>query len=788
MRIGDWNQLVVLRKYLLEKEKESYLMNYCLNELITAYHNVGDYKNEEHYKRIWTDGIKTQYGEESEEYALALLELCQVYQYQNNNKEAFKCADKALDIEFKCQQHYKILEVLRGCGEYAVWSTHYRNAEFCYKQIIDISENSWGIGYQNKTRVSDLEPLVNVYLLMGDTAKAISTIQEIITLGKQPDGREVHNYKFLGDVALRLENDTAALACFHLGGLNEEVENVLYRRRDFNNAEYFIRHHFDSLKNDINQKIVFERESEREITWNEHNHYITQTIPHYCYEAHLDSVDYATLAYDAALFTKGYLLSTSQMIRNIIMSSENEDLKRQWRELLIIQDIITHPLSSDSLAILQERARYMEQQILKSNDELLLASQRQFYSWSDIKKQLKGNEVAIEFTSFYDSVIDTRRYCAVLLKKKFKSPIYIPLFKENDISSHVASGSELLYANSDVPFNIVWQKLIPYINSGEILYFAPDGILHGINIELLTNADGQSISDFCSQVVRVSSTRELIRRDNNKKDTHAILYGGIQYDTDIEDMWAESLLYEHVSLLASRGIESDTINRGSVRYLPGTKKEIEAINTILNQHEVTTTIVTSKSANEESFKILSGNNANIIHIGTHGFYWSDSLARKQEYFSQNIYHHKIDPLNRCGLLFAGANTALRGNSKDIPAGVQDGILTAKEISLMDLRNANLVVLSACETGKGDITSDGVFGLQRAFKMAGTQTIIMSLWPVDDNATQLLMTEFYNNWIGKKQSKREAFRNAQNAVRYAKDKDGDYMYNKPIYWAGFIMLD
>jgi hypothetical protein len=156
-----------------------------------------------------------------------------------------------------------------------VWSTHYRNAEFCYKQIIDISENSWGIGYQNKTRVRDLEPLVNVYLLMGDTAKAISTIQEIITLGKQPDGREVHNYKFLGDVALRLENDTAALACFHLGGLNEEVENVLYRRRDFNNAEYFIRHHFDSLKNDINQKIVFERESEREITWNQHNHYIT---------------------------------------------------------------------------------------------------------------------------------------------------------------------------------------------------------------------------------------------------------------------------------------------------------------------------------------------------------------------------------------------------------------------------------------------------------------------------------------------------------------------------------
>lgn len=140
----------------------------------------------------------------------------------------------------------------------------------------------------------------------------------------------------------------------------------------------------------------------------------------------------------------------------------------------------------------------------------------------------------------------------------------------------------------------------------------------------------------------------------------------------------------------------------------------------------------------------------------------------------------IDPLNRCGLLFAGAQTAWSGHSADLPEGVQDGILTAKEISLLDLRGADLVVLSACETGKGEIIGEGVFGLQRAFKQAGVQTIIMSLWPVNDAATQLLMTEFYHNWITIRQSKREAFRNAQNTVR-AK-------YEEPFYWAGFIMLD
>ena len=137
-------------------------------------------------------------------------------------------------------------------------------------------------------------------------------------------------------------------------------------------------------------------------------------------------------------------------------------------------------------------------------------------------------------------------------------------------------------------------------------------------------------------------------------------------------------------------------------------------------------------------------------------------------------------IRRCGLLFAGTNTALQGHSNELPEGVQDGILTAKEISLIDLRDADLVVLSACETGKGEITGEGVFGLQRAFKQAGAQSIIMFLWPVNDAATQLLMTEFYRNWTTNHQSKREAFRNAQQTVRSK--------YPEPYYWAGFIMLD
>ena len=126
----------------------------------------------------------------------------------------------------------------------------------------------------------------------------------------------------------------------------------------------------------------------------------------------------------------------------------------------------------------------------------------------------------------------------------------------------------------------------------------------------------------------------------------------------------------------------------------------------------------------------------------------------------------------------------------LPDGVQDGILLAKEISDLDLRDADLVVLSACQTGLGDITGEGVFGLQRAFKMAGVRTIVMSLWPVNDKATQILMTALYSN-IEKGQSKHEAFRNAQQSVRDyvpAPDEPPTLSFRLPRFWAGFILLD
>ena len=183
-------------------------------------------------------------------------------------------------------------------------------------------------------------------------------------------------------------------------------------------------------------------------------------------------------------------------------------------------------------------------------------------------------------------------------------------------------------------------------------------------------------------------------------------------------------------------------------------------------------------ATEEMFKSLSMEKSpEVLHISTHGF--SIPLGDKQNAYKiyENSFVQNNNPLFRTGLLFAGAE---RTWDKNKPVkGIEDGILTAYEVSNMNLSNTKLVVLSACETGLGEVKgSEGVYGLQRAFKMAGVRHIIMSLWSVPDKETGIFMEKFYKNLV------------KLNDVRKAFTETQKYMRKKyePYYWAGFVMVE
>jgi CHAT domain-containing protein len=137
--------------------------------------------------------------------------------------------------------------------------------------------------------------------------------------------------------------------------------------------------------------------------------------------------------------------------------------------------------------------------------------------------------------------------------------------------------------------------------------------------------------------------------------------------------------------------------------------------------------------------------------------------------------HWENPLLRSGLLLAGFNTWRAGGRPPEEAG--DGMLTAEDVTGMDLLDTELVVLSACETGLGEVhVGEGVFGLRRAFVVAGARTLVMSLWKVPDQQTRELMTDFYQRLLNRV-PRAEALWQAQRAVR---DRHPD-----PYYWGAFI---
>ena len=229
--------------------------------------------------------------------------------------------------------------------------------------------------------------------------------------------------------------------------------------------------------------------------------------------------------------------------------------------------------------------------------------------------------------------------------------------------------------------------------------------------------------------------------------------------------------------------------RNGVTELDHSGPEAEFVAEILKQNSYSPTLMLGTQASEESFKNLSGRNNEIIHIASHGFYWTENQADKAARYNKNFifmsqrgdnaFRHAEDrALTRSGVLMAGANHAFNGET--IPTGIDDGVLTAQEISRLDLRGADLVVLSACETGMGEISGDGVFGLQRGLKKAGVNSVLMSLWKVDDNASEILMKAFYRNLMSGL-AKQQSLLNAQKELR-------DKGFDDPYFWGAFILLD
>ena len=534
-------------------------------------------------------------------------------------------------------------------------------------------------------------------------------------------------------------------------------------------------------------------ESERNQYWDKAIKYIDKTID----TAHKagnkswrgGEQSLASAAYNALLLSKGLLLNTTIGFDQYVNNSGDREAIRNLQLKKVLSD------------------QQVQQSVLDSLDYVILDNLKQAglkfelphlsISWKDVAEKLSDHDIAIEFYK-----TNKGAYGAVLLKRSWSSPRVVKL--KNFISTNKgyltlgeAANKISLENYTKEQAKDLWKlsksiwtddivKHFPQNGEGNI-YFSGEGELLITGIEYLPfvkpDKDGlfYCLSDLFN-VQRLSSTRQLVIDKELPSSVEGSVYGGLVYDMSTNDMLTNARQYHTTANFDIAYLPQQRTIREADRaipYLKGTKNEVDSIMATVNQQGNQTLIINpyiGVEGTETSFKSLSGKNQRLIHLATHGFFYNETDTTFSRFNLGN------NPLVRSGLFLSGADNKWFGDS--IPESIDDGFLTSLEISKLDLRGLDLVVLSACETGKGNIKGDGVFGLQRGFKMASANSILMSLWKVDDDATCLLMSEFYKNWIGKGKTKHDALELAKQTVRSHKEKGWD----KPEFWAAFILLD
>ena len=370
--------------------------------------------------------------------------------------------------------------------------------------------------------------------------------------------------------------------------------------------------------------------------------------------------------------------------------------------------------------------------------------------WKDIRNALGENDIAIEFISPVVPSNDNMVFYALTLKKGYRCPKMTRLFDILQFQDSLKSCGTKVEKDQKIG-EMVWAPLDNELMGIEKVYFSATHVLNNMPIEYMPITGTGTYNDrYC--MLRVSSTQEIA---NNKARNHynkAVLFGGLQYE-------------------AKEAKGEGKIERSGFEPLPNTGEEVTEIANLFENSNIDYNIYSGDEGTESLFKSLSGSSVDILHLATHGKYIVNNDV--------GGYHNGDAALTNSVLAFSGVNERpISGFEQN------DGIVTALDISQMNLPNLDLVSLSACESALGEYgLDDSIMGLQRGFKIAGANTILMSLGKVDDEATRILMIEFYRNLMSGK-TKHQSLKDAQKYLRQIDNGK----YNKPEYWASFIMLD
>lgn len=532
------------------------------------------------------------------------------------------------------------------------------------------------------------------------------------------------------------------------------------------------------LKDLMRKQLPYMSLQERASFWEPLSSLFTMMTP-FAVEANKCKDSFSRSCYDALILSKAFLLESERSLFDVVKNEGTDEDMRDYMRLTLMKNRIkewekNYAHNADSILNMSRRVDQLAARLAERCHSLGNITGFMDIDYAAVKQAMKPNDVLLDFTDYVSETMG-RKYAAYIINKEDEYPLLKYLFAERQIDSLGITRPDMYYDNDYAPdvLKLLWEPLKEHIAEGATVYYVPSQLLFQVSLESLPLADGTLLGSHYN-FVRLSSARELVKAPSStlsSKPRSAVLYGGLQYELQPIAMIEEAKKYELPDLLVMRG---DMVRGDSIfRELPGSRQEIMQIASLLETDKWKVTSRMGIEGTEESFFSMHGKSPQVLQIATHGFYYTPDRAKDIDFLKGYS-----DAMMLSGIVLSGGNAAWLG--KDLPDGVLGGILTANNIARLDLNRTEMVVLSACQSGQGKATSEGLYGLQRAFKKAGVGTMVMALWNVSDKVATEFMVTFYEQLASKLWNKRKAFENTKSIIRNK--------YPEPYHWAAFVMLD
>jgi CHAT domain-containing protein len=778
------------------QKKKSQNYGSLLMDLGRYYQMAGDYPRAEVLFRQSVDILRSPSGEVNETYALAINALALHYETMGNYVEAEPLLKQALEARARLngKLNAEYATVLQNLASLYQLMEAYEKAEPLLTEALDIDMKVLGTDHPQYS--ISLQNLATLYQKKKEFVKATSILENVRGLTEKSLGKSHPSYATVVSNLAALYQDQEKYAQSEKLW-KESIElrrNILgedhpdYARSLYGLAGvYFATGKLDEARAQFNV-VISKYQSQitsyfTALSEKEKGAFYSRIKP--VFEAYQDfcvqqvvqkkSTEAAKDLYNLQLGTKAILLNSSSKVRSAIMASGDAsllELFRQWQESKE-RLVLSYNYSREEREELHVDLRQLEaasndlEKRITERSEIFGQLDKKPVSWMDVRAALKENETAIEIVRVRKKFAkDSVYYAALIVSRQDEAPkLFIwPNGRAMENKMYRFHRNAIKFQLADtLSYRYFWEPLAKVLPPTKKLYISSDGIFNKININGIRDpkTDKWVIDNY--EVRLLSNTRELTESHPSMAGSN--LTGSVFGYADFNLAETDKAVSTGKRAIATRFGFVD----GDIPMLPATEKEVNLLNSLLKEKQWKVQAFTLSQATEANLKSVQ--NPQILHIATHGFFLGD-VEINDELQTDDEKQITQNPLFRSGILLAGA--ALKQES-----GQEDGVLTAFEAMNLHLDKTELVSLSACETGLGEVRNgEGVYGLQRSFLVAGARTVIMSLWQVDDVATQELMSSFYKSWLSGG-DKFQSFRQAQLEIKER--------YKHPFYWGAFVLI-